>query len=511
MDKTGDEAASKFISALIKSVQTLCHGYLDFQTGIEIIGHINLSVDKGSSLDYILKEKVCKNAENSTLFISNSFHAEPKSEQEVPGKQGQAGNQTVQNSEVADSGDSSKVSSAISSISSNLTGIRDRRQHSSGAKDSDSSYSHYRAGKRKASSDQMNDVCPAKVSSHHDSSRLSSDSPYRPNSSSPVDSKLGLQGLQTADGESSETMLPQTANVTDGSDIGVNLAGSVLEPVESQSNTDLPERDEDSDGDLEVTFIKEEYVEGDRSACEFDSSGQQYLGPHDRNSEGMPDPSVFPVALHSGSAPSTYVPSGHDPGAVGQQYPGGVPSQPQPGPSGSRGNVSQQQAAQPLPPGARPGCGYVHPSDAQKWRMYELIPGSGVFIHQENYHTVMSKERDGQPDGKAMARYLMSCFWKQSELVGASIAEPPRPHHRSLDRGIINAILDFTQQVSGSRRADIRVVLWKKVTSATAKEKARLHISSLSHQINPGHQSDQTSSVIDDALGNDWNWPANYQ
>ncbi|XP_076460611.1 uncharacterized protein LOC143293555 isoform X7 [Babylonia areolata] len=336
MDKTGDEAASKFISALIKSVQTLCHGYLDFQTGIEIIGHINLSVDKGSSLDYILKEKVCKNAENSTLFISNSFHAEPKSEQEVPGKQGQAGNQTVQNSEVADSGDSSKVSSAISSISSNLTGIRDRRQHSSGAKDSDSSYSHYRAGKRKASSDQMNDVCPAKVSSHHDSSRLSSDSPYRPNSSSPVDSKLGLQGLQTADGESSETMLPQTANVTDGSDIGVNLAGSVLEPVESQSNTDLPERDEDSDGDLEVTFIKEEYVEGDRSACEFDSSGQQYLGPHDRNSEGMPDPSVFPVALHSGSAPSTYVPSGHDPGAVGQQYPGGVPSQPQPGPSGSR-------------------------------------------------------------------------------------------------------------------------------------------------------------------------------
>ena len=48
--------------------------------------------------------------------------------------------------------------------------------------------------------------------------------------------------------------------------------------------------------------------------------------------------------------------------------------------------------------------------------MYELVPGSGVFIHQENYRTVMSKERDGQPDGKAMARYLMSCFWKQVSL-----------------------------------------------------------------------------------------------
>ena len=45
--------------------------------------------------------------------------------------------------------------------------------------------------------------------------------------------------------------------------------------------------------------------------------------------------------------------------------------------------------------------------------MYELVPGSGVFIHQDNYQIVMSKERDGQPDGKAMARYLMSCFWKQ--------------------------------------------------------------------------------------------------
>ncbi|KAL8613314.1 hypothetical protein ACOMHN_052554 [Nucella lapillus] len=340
MENSGDESAAKFISALIKSVQTLCHGYLEFQNGIEIIGHINLNVDKGSSLDYILKEKVCKNAENSTLFISNSFHAEPKQEQEVLGKQAQTGNQTVQNSDVTDSGDGSRVSSAISSISSNLTGIRDRPRGSYGAKDSNSSHSHHRTGKRRASSDQSGDVCPAKVPSHHDGSHLCSDSPYRPSSGSPVDSKLGLQNLHTADHEASETMLPQTANVPDNSDIGVNLAGSVLEPVENRRHAGIAERDDDSDGDLEVTFIKEEYVEGERGACDFDSSGQQYIGgPHDRNSEGMPDPSVFPVALHSSSAPSTYVPSAHDPGAAGQQYPGGGPSQPQPGPSGTRGPV----------------------------------------------------------------------------------------------------------------------------------------------------------------------------
>ena len=38
----------------------------------------------------------------------------------------------------------------------------------------------------------------------------------------------------------------------------------------------------------------------------------------------------------------------------------------------------------------------------------------------------------------------MSCFWRQSELVGSSIAEPPKPHQKSLDRGIVHAILGRT-------------------------------------------------------------------
>ncbi|XP_070211162.1 uncharacterized protein [Littorina saxatilis] len=475
MEKMGEEAAAKFINALIKSVQTLCHGYLDFQTGIEIIGHINLSVDKENSLDYILKEKVCKNAENSTLFISHSFHAEPKSEQEVPVKNAQAGNQNVQSRQPTDSGESGRVSSALSSISSALSGSRERSRQSN-TKDSGSPHSYQSTAKRKASDDSGSEVRPSKVSSHHDSiSHTSSDSAFPPTSSSPVDSKQSLRHLRTSDDNMSQTMLPQTANFTsdNAADIGVNLAGSVLEPVDDQSNPDLPERDDESDGDLEVTFIKEEYMEGERSACEFENSGQQFVGgPHRRASEGMPDPSLYPVALHGSSASATYVPSAHDqqfqPGSLGPST-----SQPQPGPSGMRGNVCQQQAAQPLPPGARPGCGYVHPADAQKWMMYELVPGSGVFIHQENYRTVMSKQRDGQPDGKAMARYLMSCFWKQSELVGASIAEPPRPHHRSLDKGIINAILDFCTLHAGGKRTHVQKALWWMISAANAKAKKR--------------------------------------
>ncbi|XP_076465085.1 uncharacterized protein LOC143296877 isoform X13 [Babylonia areolata] len=337
MEKLGDESAAKFINALIKSVQTLCHGYLDFQNGVEIIGHINLSVDKGNSLDYILKEKVCKNAENSTLFISNSFHAEPKPEQEVSGKTSQSGNQLTQNSESPDTAESGRVSSAICSISTALTESRERSRRNSGAKDSGSSHSQPNAVKRKASEEESSEFRPAKISYHDNFSHVTSESSHPQGSSSPVDSKESLLALRTADTDMSETVLPQTASVrSDGLDIGVNLAGSVLEPVEGQNNPDLQDREDDSDGDLEVTFIKEEYVEGEGPSCDFES--QQFArGPQQRASDGLPDPSIFSLGPQSSSASSTYVPS-----AAGPQFPVGTSSstsQPQPGPSGMRDSM----------------------------------------------------------------------------------------------------------------------------------------------------------------------------
>ncbi|KAK0070219.1 hypothetical protein Bpfe_000202 [Biomphalaria pfeifferi] len=95
--------------------------------------------------------------------------------------------------------------------------------------------------------------------------------------------------------------------------------------------------------------------------------------------------------------------------------------------------------------------------------MFELVPGSSVYIHQENYNLALSKTRHERPDGKAMARYLMSCFWRQSDLVGASIAEPPKPYQKSLDRGIINAILTFCNEVSAERVTVLRQAMWKRI------------------------------------------------
>ncbi|XP_070210848.1 dentin sialophosphoprotein-like isoform X8 [Littorina saxatilis] len=505
MEKLDDEAAAKFISALTKSVQTLCHGFLDFHTGVEILGYINLNVDKGSKLHYVLEEKVCKNEENSTLFISNSFHAQNQKQDKGKDSESESSGSTgAHRSNSTDNGERSRVSSAISSISTALSRSHEKfpLDSTSSAKDAADmvqSRPISNTSKRKASDDLNSDIRSAK-SSHMRSSPspvshfLShSQSPHgRTGRTSPIDRKPSVSELRGEN--SSGTVLPQTAGISgDGAgDLGVNLAGSVLERVDDHSNSDLPDRGDDSDGDLEVTFIKEEYMEGEQSSCQFENStGQFGRGTNRRASstDNMPDASLYPISLHP-SASATYVPGSQDM-ASAQHY--GPSTSSQPGASGVRGTYpaqsdssacdqkmleasqlfqgsgSHQQPPHPLPQGMRPGCGYVHPTDAQAWLMYELVPGSGVFIHQENYHTVISKKRDGQPDGKAMARYLMSCFWKQADLVGASIADPPRPHHRSLDKGIINAILDFSSGHSQTKRSQVRACISSTITKASSR------------------------------------------
>ncbi|CAG5117064.1 unnamed protein product [Candidula unifasciata] len=80
------ESSSKFISSLAKFLQSLCNGYVEFDNGVQVIGHLYLSVDTGKTIDYILNEKVCKTDENSVTFISNSFHAQPAEKPKPPGK-----------------------------------------------------------------------------------------------------------------------------------------------------------------------------------------------------------------------------------------------------------------------------------------------------------------------------------------------------------------------------------------------------------------------------------------
>ena len=67
--------ANRFMSSLSKSLQALCHGCMEFDSGIEIVGYINVNIDSGSTMDYVLNEKVQKSQNNSMTFVSNSFFA----------------------------------------------------------------------------------------------------------------------------------------------------------------------------------------------------------------------------------------------------------------------------------------------------------------------------------------------------------------------------------------------------------------------------------------------------
>lgn len=69
------DVANRFISSLSKSLQALCHGCIEFNSGIEIVGYLNVNIDCGSKVDYVLNEKVQKGHSNSMTFVSNSFLA----------------------------------------------------------------------------------------------------------------------------------------------------------------------------------------------------------------------------------------------------------------------------------------------------------------------------------------------------------------------------------------------------------------------------------------------------
>ncbi|KAK7107681.1 hypothetical protein V1264_015563 [Littorina saxatilis] len=83
-----DDSCGKFIGSLTKYLQSLCHSYVDFDAGVELVGHIYLNVDTGKKIDYVLNESVCKNGANVVKFTSNSYHAQPveKQKKETPKK-----------------------------------------------------------------------------------------------------------------------------------------------------------------------------------------------------------------------------------------------------------------------------------------------------------------------------------------------------------------------------------------------------------------------------------------
>ncbi|XP_055955801.1 hunchback-like protein isoform X12 [Patella vulgata] len=75
MSTIEEKSANQFISALVKNLQAVCHGHVEFDKNVKVVGHLYLTVDSNSEFNYIVNEKVSKSDESSTTFISKSFYA----------------------------------------------------------------------------------------------------------------------------------------------------------------------------------------------------------------------------------------------------------------------------------------------------------------------------------------------------------------------------------------------------------------------------------------------------
>ncbi|XP_076460635.1 uncharacterized protein LOC143293558 isoform X2 [Babylonia areolata] len=312
MEKGGHKAADKFLDALIKSVQSLCHGYLEFQNGIEIVGFINLSVDKGNSVDCVLKEKVCKTAENATSFISNSYHAKPLPE-EAPSGNSQPGNQTAP--------DANSPS---------------RNRRSSETRDSQFPHPSRGSLKRKAPDNTSGEGSSKKAAPHSNSHRSSSENLHQSSSVSADSSEADVG--ESADGSS--------RSPEDMDHVKLTGSGIVLEPVDGQNCAGGEES-----SDFDVTFIKEEYVEDETSACDYESSADQQLaGDQFRRGQNSSAP-FCPISTSSPMQPAASFKV--EPGEH-QDSPGPTAFQPHPGSSTMRGTPPRTSGVHGLHPSTIP-------------------------------------------------------------------------------------------------------------------------------------------------------------
>ncbi|KAK0070217.1 zinc finger and BTB domain-containing protein 5-like isoform X43 [Biomphalaria pfeifferi] len=230
------DSANKFISALVKSLQTLCHGYVEFNDGIEIIGHLYLNIDSGASFDYVVKEKVCKNAENSTVFVSKSFQAQAPAEECITrkDKDDEAVPVFEESSEMSPTTGTSRLQSAITSISNVLSGSQ-HDVHKSRMLDHSSHHSPVQNnGKRKR---------------EHNGSYSGLQPPYK---------YTTLQATPSTYFNTPSSSTKQAVDRNHSSEHFNNSSHAEFFGGDSNQSSGMGREDED-DLDLDVTFVKEEY------------------------------------------------------------------------------------------------------------------------------------------------------------------------------------------------------------------------------------------------------------
>ncbi|XP_055898614.1 uncharacterized protein LOC106079054 isoform X11 [Biomphalaria glabrata] len=360
------DSSSKFISSLAKFLQSLCNGYVEFNSGVEVIGHIYLNVDTGKKIDYILNEKVCKTDENSVTFISNSFHAQP-AERPKPTPKGFS--EPSAKSEVAEPKIDEDEIIIMDEPESKNSGTLPPSRNLFHRKNINP-YSKVGRSQKRPHSQNFS-------SFKHLPKQRKSDPPIGPN---------GAQHdveISHTDNNTSNFITPQISgetSLTAATDSDISHLSKVFPQTFNDSSNNLnacEERDikPQLDSDMNIVQVKQEITQSEHG-------GEEDQETYD---ESQDQSNVFP-----GMPYDQYYSEGNRRGQRADYGPGGLSHdyfQGNAGPSGEGGDTSGQHTRAPIwSPGLGcpvPGCG------AQKLRAFSLFKAHWIEKHEEivpKYH-----------------------------------------------------------------------------------------------------------------------------
>ncbi|XP_012935960.1 zinc finger protein 526 isoform X3 [Aplysia californica] len=297
------DSSTKFISSLAKFLQSLCNGYVEFDNGVQVIGHLYLSVDTGKTIDYVLNEKVCKTDENSVTFISNSFHAQPAERPKPQGKRTARDRQDVKSEDK----DNNSVEQ-IEPRSTNHGTVQTARGSGENSPLGNNGKRPLSPSQRQFKDDASlsGRVSPRSKKSRTDSFDQNTSHPSNlnnENSISSAPSPAGDSGPASMSAQNSDA--PQDSSYSES-----YQQQTFFPPSEEEHSVGGSERDIKPSLDTDVTFIKEEYAPS--SCSQSDTQGR------DRNQ--VEDSSMYPTMFPSSHSYPSGAYAGH--GNYGASTPG---------------------------------------------------------------------------------------------------------------------------------------------------------------------------------------------
>uniref|UniRef100_A0A0B7B1K8 C2H2-type domain-containing protein n=1 Tax=Arion vulgaris TaxID=1028688 RepID=A0A0B7B1K8_9EUPU len=283
------DSSSKFISSLAKFLQSLCNGYVEFDSGVQVIGHLYLSVDTGKTIDYVLNEKVCKTDENSVTFISNSFHAQPAEKPKPPGKRS---TKDSEKTDLKNEDDSDNINAQGEPRSTNVGTVPSRSINQNSP--------HSQSSKRPYSPPhKQSQLKSGHASPKHKKSKTELIEQNTPSQLSNPASENSISSAPSPAADIGPSHSAQSSDALHGSQLGESYPQSFFHPDDENSLADeSEERDIKPTIDTDVTFIKEEFAPS--SSCS-QSGSQSHDRPHGDDSSLYPYQSNQVFSPYAGS------------------------------------------------------------------------------------------------------------------------------------------------------------------------------------------------------------------